>query len=98
MTEIRHNEHNPETGFERQDLGSRPIYGFLISLVVLGILIYYGLWGMFMVTDRYNSTHQVAPSPMVQQREANTRAVPAGSIEKTFPEPRLESDERAEIN
>ena len=98
MTELHHNEHNPDTGFERQDLGSRPIYGFLISLAVLGILIYYGIWGMFVLLDKYNSTHQRQPSPMVQQTEANTRAVPPGSIEKTFPEPRLETDERTEIN
>ena len=97
MTELHHNEHN-ELGFERQDLGSRPIYGFLISLVIIGILVYYGLWGVFYLLDTYNRTHQPPANPMVQQTEANPRYVPPGSIEKTFPEPRLETDERTELN
>ena len=39
-----HDERQNSGGFEQQDLGSRPVYGFLISLVVVGVLLYYVLW------------------------------------------------------
>ncbi len=99
MTEIRHNEHNEGTGFERQDLTSRPIFGFLVSLAIIGVLVYFSVWGIFKVLDKYFNEHQRAASPMVQQQTGTpTRAVPEGYVEKTFPEPRLETNERTEIN
>jgi hypothetical protein len=98
MTEPRHNEHNEGAGFERQDLGSRPVYGFLISLVVIGVLVYYAVWGIFYALETYNSKHQPATNPMVQQTTTSTRTVEPGAIEKAFPEPRLETNERGEIN
>ena len=99
MTEIHHDEHNPGAGFERQDLGSRPIYGFLVSLVIIGVLVYFTVWGIFRVLDAYFTKNEAPPSPMVQQQAGTpTRAVPEGYVEKTFPEPRLESNERTELN
>lgn len=99
MTEIHHDEHNPGTGFERQDLGSRPIYGFLVSLAIIGVLVYFTVWGIFHVLDTYFTKHENPPSPMVQQEVSTpTRAVPEGYPEKVFPEPRLETNERGEIN
>jgi hypothetical protein len=35
---------------------------------------------------------------MVQQTTTSTRTVEPGAIERTFPEPRLETNERSEIN
>ena len=99
MTEIHHDEHNPGTGFERQDLGSRPIYGFLVSLAIIGVLVYFTVWGIFRVLDKFFTEHQAPPNPMVQQQASTpTRAVPEGYPEKVFPEPRLETNERGEIN
>lgn len=98
MTELHHNEHNEGTGFEKQDLGSRPIYGFLISLVVIGVLIYYTVWGIFYGLEKYNNKYQPATSPMAQQSTTSTRTVEPGAVEKRFPEPRLETNERSEIN
>lgn len=99
MTEIHHDEHNPGTGFEKQDLGSRPIYGFLVSLVIIGVLVYFTVWGIFHVLDTYFTKHENPPSPLVQQQASTpTRAVPEGYPEKVFPEPCLETNERGEIN
>src|SRR5438477_313232 len=100
MTEIRHNEQNPDSGFERQDLGSRTVYGFLLSLAVIGVLVYFSVWGIFIVLDKYFSKHEAPPSPMMVEQKATTptRAVPEGYVEKVFPEPRLETNERTEIN
>jgi hypothetical protein len=98
MTEHQHNEHNGGEGFERQDLSSKPVYGFLISLVVIGVLVYFAVWGIFRVLDKYFAKHQAPTSPLVQQAATNTRKIEPGTIEQTFPEPRLETNERTEIN
>jgi hypothetical protein len=96
MTEHHQQEHRPDAGFEREDLGSRPIFGFLISLVIVGILIYYLLWGMFRFLDTYNRQHERPVSPMVVPEE-ETRTAGREQIQQ-FPEPRLEDNERTELN
>jgi len=96
MTEQQHEEHRPGVGFEREDLGSRPIFGFLLSLVIVGILIYYLLWGMFHFLDAYNRQHERPVSPMVVPEE-ETRTAGRAQIQQ-FPQPRLEEDERTELN
>jgi len=100
MSDHRHQHDQPEGGFEHQDLGSRPVYGFLISLVVVGVLIYYIMWGMFHFVNAYNRKNEPAASPMVQA-EQDTREPDAPhtnqKIQREFPEPRLEDDERTEL-
>lgn len=95
MTELHRNNGN-DAGFEHEDLGSKPIVGFIITLVVLGVLTYYVLWGMFHFLDAYNRKHQPAVSPMTKV-EPDTRIVTPQTIEQ-FPEPRLEDNERTEID
>jgi hypothetical protein len=96
MADLRHESHGNDLGFERQDLGSRPIFGFILSLVIVGILIYYVLWGMFNFLDAFNRKHQRPVSPMVKA-PADTRTVTPAMIQQ-FPEPRLEDNERTELN
>lgn len=96
------NHHEPHNGqgFEARDLGSRPVYGFLISLVVVGILIYYLIWGVFHGLDAWSRRHDPGVSPMVQA-EADTREPDAPrtnqKLQHEFPTPRLEDDERTEL-
>jgi hypothetical protein len=96
MTDLRHENHQNSEGFERQDLGSRPIFAFIISVVVTGVLVYYVIWGMFHFLDAYDRKNQKTISPMVQV-ERDTRTVAPEKIMQ-FPEPRLERNERTEIN
>ena len=91
-----HQNHGNGLGFEREDLGAKPIFGFLISLAIFGVLTYYVLWGMFHFLDAYNRKHQAPVSPMVKVEEDTRIATPA-TIQQ-FPEPRLEDDERTELN
>jgi hypothetical protein len=39
MTDLRHENHSSNLGFEREDLGSKPVWGFIISVVVSGVQI-----------------------------------------------------------
>jgi hypothetical protein len=85
-----------DIGFEREDLGSKPIFGFLISLVIVGILVYYGIWGIFYFLDSFDKKNQQTRTPLVQV-ESNTREVQVQRIQQ-FPEPRLEENERTELD
>lgn len=96
MTDPRHKNHDNGLGFEREDLGPRPVYGFMISLVVIGVLVYYAMWGIFHFLDAYERKHQSPKSPLVEY-EQDTRIINPEKI-RQFPEPRLETDERSEIN
>jgi hypothetical protein len=88
-------------GFEREDVSTTPLFGFLIGLLVTGVLVYYIIWGMFHFMDAYERKHQQSRSPMVQI-QPETREPDTGKtheeIKQLFPEPRLEDDERTEIN
>jgi hypothetical protein len=85
-----------EEGFERQDLSAQGIYGFLISLAVGGVLVYFVIWGFYYFMDARQRSRQPEQNPLVKQVEANTRTVSDEEVTK-FPQPRLEQNERIEI-
>jgi hypothetical protein len=95
MTDHRKHQHD-DLGFEREDLGAKPVFGFILSLVISGILIYYVIWGVFHFLDSYDKKHQQARTPLIKV-ETNTRDVQTQMIQR-FPEPRLEDNERTELN
>jgi hypothetical protein len=96
-----HGKHQNGDGFEREDVSTTPLFGFLIGLVVTGVLVYYVIWGMFHFMDAYERKHQQSKSPMVQMqpetREPNT-AQTHEKVLQEFPAPRLEDSETTEIN
>jgi hypothetical protein len=89
-------EHEEE-GFEHQDLTAHGVYGFLISLAVGGVLVYFVVWGLYHFLDARQRSHQPEQSPLVKQVETDTRVVSPDDVAK-FPQPRLERNERVEIN
>ena len=88
-------------GFEREDLGSKPIIAFIITVIVLGVLTYYGIWGLFRVLDKQITKNGQSVSPLVKT-ETDTRETDhekiTGKIQQVFPDPRLEDDERSELS
>jgi hypothetical protein len=100
MTDHRihtHENHGGDIGFEREDLGSRPVFGFIITVVIAGILIYYAIWGIFHFLDAFDRKNQQSRTPLVQVEKANPREVRNSEIQR-FPEPRLEENERTELD
>ncbi|MFZ0284403.1 MAG: hypothetical protein WAL32_04180 [Terriglobales bacterium] len=93
--ELKHE--SPETGFERQDLSPRGVYTFLMGLGVGVALVAIVLWGLYHAMDAYIRTHQPRQSPLVTQSRSDTRVVSPNEI-NAFPQPRLEQNERLEIN
>ncbi len=94
--ESKHSQTDQELEFERQDLRPRAVYAFLIGLAIAGILVYFALWGLYDVLDAYQKRHQPPQNPLVAP-ETDTRRVLPETIAK-FPQPRLETNERLEIN
>jgi hypothetical protein len=89
-------------GFEHEDMGAKTVFAFLLGLVVLGVVVYFVANGVYWSLDRYSGAHQPAQNPMKQNVETDTRderpADVRANIQRIFPEPRLETDERTEIN
>ncbi len=88
--------HDEEPEFEREDLGAKSIITFLVALIIGCVLVAILLKGMYSLLDKYETKHQPAQSPLVQQTTADTRTVQPGDVTK-FPQPRLESHETVEI-
>jgi len=86
-----------EEGFEQQDLTAKGIYAFLISLIVGGVLVYLVVLGLYKFMDARQRSRQPQLSPLVKAIDTDTRIVSPEEITK-FPQPRLERNERVEIN
>jgi len=86
-----------DTGFEHQDLSPRGVYVFLVGMAVGVILVAVVLMGLYHATDAYLRQHQPPQSPLAPQTQADTRQV-SPEVINAFPQPRLERDERLEIN
>jgi hypothetical protein len=97
MTDKVHFDGHNEDEFEREDLGAKPIIIFLVALVIGCLVVALLLKGMYSYLDKYETQHQPAQSPLVQQTTADTRTVQPGDITK-FPQPRLETHETVEVD
>jgi hypothetical protein len=89
--------HNEEAGFEREDLGPKPILIFLVLLTVGCVLVAIALRGLYGYLDAYENRRQPVQNPLAAPTRADTRVVEPGDVAK-FPQPRLETNEPAEIN
>ena len=92
---INHLPMNEQDGYEHQDLSPKGVFYFMAGLVVLVIIIYLIVLGMFRFLDSYDKAHQVPISPMVAP-QADTRTATHAETQ-AFPQPRLEENERNQL-
>jgi len=94
MTDERY---QPEHGsqFELEDFRPGTIYAFLVGLAFACIVVTVALWTGYQVADSFMRARQ-PKNPMVEM-QADTRRVSPAEV-KQFAEPRLEINERTEIN
>jgi hypothetical protein len=101
MPEETHiNEHREKPEFERSDLSPSVIIAFLVGLAVFGIVVHFVIAGMLRYMDRTEQVRQtrLGPTmPSLRPTQPDTRSVKPQDINQ-FPEPRLEGNERMEIN
>jgi hypothetical protein len=95
-------EHNEGTGFEREDWNAGTVYAFLGGLAVVCLLVYFVLRGMYAYLDARSQASQPPQNPLVTARGPTARNQPRAEVQtqikNTFPDPRLEENERQEIN
>jgi hypothetical protein len=87
-------------GYERQDLPVSGILYFLLTIVVVVVICLFGLRGLFDFLDHREKAAQPAVNPLVTNVPTDTRRIsdPDEYLKKAFPDPRLETDERNQLN
>jgi hypothetical protein len=90
-----HHQSATGVGFERRDLRPATVFLFLVGLAVGCIVVTFAIWVAYSLTNSYVAARQTK-NPLVQA-EVDTRKVTASQINK-FAQPRLEINERTEIN
>lgn len=94
---MQHGQAHNGPEFEREDWSPKTVYGFLIALLVICILVVLIVRGLYRFMDAYEQKRQPALNPLVTATGADTRMVTPAEV-STFPQPRLETDERGQIN
>jgi hypothetical protein len=97
-----HSGHGVE--FEREDLSTRGVFGFMIGLAITGVIIYFIITSMYTFLDKYERSQTTSASPLVKSEESaqvGARRVTGDYVEKRFKEngaPLLEVDERGQFH
>lgn len=98
-TETHENPNVPKHGdYERRDIGARPIFYFLAGLAAAAILIHLALAGLYAYLDKRERANQPPINPLVTNVPADTRKVLPKYPDAAFPDPRLETDERTQLD
>jgi hypothetical protein len=96
-----HSGHGVE--FEREDLSTRGIFGFMIGLAITGVIIYFIITGMYKFLDKYEQSQMTSSSPLTKPEDSamvGARRLPPGYAENRFKDngaPLLEVDERGQL-
>jgi hypothetical protein len=89
-----------DSEYEREDLGSRGIFAFMIGLAVSGAVIYFIIVGMFNFLDRYEKSQMTTASPLITSTDPMSRVVTQEDMDKSFKDngaPMLETNERGQF-
>jgi hypothetical protein len=84
--------------YEHQDLEPSSILYFLLTLLVVTVLCLFGLKGLYGYLDRRERALQPEVNPLITNIPADTRHIAPGYPQNAFPSPKLEEDERGQLN
>jgi hypothetical protein len=100
MSEEKIHSHNPDAGFEQEDLSPQGVFYFMGGVAVLGVVIYFILIGMYRYLDNYDRTHQPPANPMAATAGMDAQSMSYKQIQEqaqqTFPKPVLEHSEQTQ--
>lgn len=96
--EFKHENTTGHEGFEHQDLKPAGIVYFFLTLVVVTVLCMFGLKGLYAYLDHREKASQPEVNPLVAKVPEDTRHVAPGYPQTAFPSPKLEEDERGQLN
>jgi hypothetical protein len=101
---------NGHADYERRDIGIPAVYYFLVGLAAALVVAYFAVSGLYQFLEKRAQADQTSMSPLVANAPSDTRRLPPeyktdseGTdyekyLEKSFPEPQLETNERTELN
>lgn len=96
--ETKHDNVPSHGSYEHQDLQPSGILYFLLSLVLITVVCLFALKGLYAYLDRRDKASQPEVNPLVTNVPTDTRHVAAGYPQTAFPNPKLEEDERGQLN
>jgi hypothetical protein len=88
----------PNGGYERTDISTRGVLYFLAGLAVFGALAYLAAAGVYSCLDKRSAAEQAPVNPLVTNAPADTRHISKDYPQQAFPNPRLETDERTQLD
>jgi|ERR1700683_1220076 len=96
--ETKHETTAGHGGYERQDLQPSSILYFLLTIVVATAVCIGVLRGVFVYLDHREKASQPAVNPLITNVPEDTRHIAPGYPQSAFPSPKLEEDERGQLN
>jgi hypothetical protein len=84
--------------YEHQDLQVSGILYFLLALGMITLLCILGIRGLYAFLDRREKALQPPVNPLVTNVPTDTRHIAPGYPQSAFPNPKLEEDERGQLN
>ena len=100
MSDEKIHGHNPDAGFEQEDLSPQGVFYFMGGVAVLGVVIYFILIGMYRYLDNSDRTHQPPANPMAATAGMDPQSMSYTQIQEqaqqTFPKPVLEHSEQTQ--
>jgi hypothetical protein len=96
--ETKHDNASGHGSFEHQDLAPPGVLYFLLTLGIVTVISLFGLWGLYAVLDQRERALQPEVNPLVTSVPKDTRHVAPGYPQGVFPNPKLEEDERGQLN
>jgi len=111
MANDEHHVNSTQHGdYERRDIGVAGVLYFLLGLLVAGVIVHFIVSGLYRYLTMRSEAEQTPVSPLVTSTTKDTRHLPkeyktdAESadyekyLQKNFPQPQLETNERTELN
>jgi hypothetical protein len=84
--------------YERSDIGVRGVLYFLAGLAVAVVFAYLIVAGIYSFLDKRSAAEQAPVNPLITNAPADTRHIANDYPQSTFPNPKLEVDERGQLN
>jgi hypothetical protein len=96
--ETKHGNTAGNGGYERQDLQVSGILYFLLTIVVGTAICLVGLRGLYAHFEQREKALQPPVNPLATNVPTDARHIAPGYPQSAFPNPKLEEDERGQLN
>jgi hypothetical protein len=99
MTDELHPANSNSNGdYERRDIGVAGVVYFLVGILVALLFTYFIVDGLYHYLDKRSEAEQAPLNPLVTNAPTDTRHIATDYPQAEFPNPRLETDERGQLN